>query len=263
MKTRIITGVFVALMLIALVLFANLTLASVIVFIASAIGIFEFYKMTDLTKNDPLVLLGLCGAVLIFFGNIYFSWTFSLFVYVWLVFSFVTFLIFHENFEVTDFTLMIFSVFYIPYLFSFVPLTLGLENGRMIIWFALIGAFVTDTFAYFTGVFLGKHKLCPKISPKKTIEGSIGGTLGSALIFVLFGYLFNTYFKADFSYLHLILCGIISAIVAQTGDLFASILKRKYSVKDYGSLFPGHGGILDRFDSLLFVTPVIYFLFNI
>ena len=137
-----------------------------------------------------------------------------------------------------------------------------LEYGKFLIWFVVVGAFVTDSLAYFTGVFFGKHKLCPEISPKKTIEGAVGGLLGTAVVFVAMGYFYNAFSNADFNLIKLFIAGLITAAISQTGDLAASVIKREYKIKDYGNLLPGHGGILDRCDSLIFVAPVIYFIFN-
>ena len=119
-----------------------------------------------------------------------------------------------------------------------------------------ITAFCTDIFAYFGGFFLGRHKLCPVISPKKTVEGSVCGILGSLIFSMLFGWFFM-----DRSLLWACgVIGILGGITSQFGDLTASIFKRKMGIKDYGNLIPGHGGIMDRFDSVLFTAPVIYFL---
>jgi len=117
-----------------------------------------------------------------------------------------------------------------------------------------IGAWVTDTFAYFTGMLLGKHKLIPDVSPKKTVEGSIGGTLFCAVAFVVFGVITNTWFGTDANFLLLAIGGVFIAVIAQIGDLIMSVIKRHYGIKDYGKIFPGHGGMLDRFDSVLIVS---------
>lgn len=133
------------------------------------------------------------------------------------------------------------------------------------IWLAILAAFATDIFAYFTGVFLGKHKLCPNLSPKKTIEGAIGGTLGSVIVCGLFGRFLFPVFSGMYSIIlpdmtvHCLIIGLIGAIAAQCGDLTASAYKRKMGIKDYGNLIPGHGGIMDRFDSVLFTAPVVYY----
>jgi phosphatidate cytidylyltransferase len=125
--------------------------------------------------------------------------------------------------------------------------------GHML-WLVILTAFGTDIMAYFTGFFLGKHKLCLNISPKKTVEGAIGGIVGSVILCTLFGYLIS-----EGPLIHFILIGLFGSMAAQAGDLTASIFKRKMGIKDYGNLIPGHGGILDRFDSVLFTAPFVYY----
>ncbi|MNI47465.1 Phosphatidate cytidylyltransferase [compost metagenome] len=121
-----------------------------------------------------------------------------------------------------------------------------------------MGAFASDTFAYFIGSKFGKTKLCPDISPKKTVEGAIGGILGVMITYCVITYIANTYFMMDFNIIYILLAGVIAGISGQFGDLSASAIKRYCKVKDFGNLMPGHGGILDRFDSILFVAPIIY-----
>ena len=121
-----------------------------------------------------------------------------------------------------------------------------------------IGAWATDTGAYFVGVLFGKHKLIPAVSPKKTVEGALGGILGCVFGFVVYGLILNFFFDVKVNYLPLVLLAILVAIVSQIGDLIASYLKRESGIKDFGTIFPGHGGIMDRFDSIIAVAPVIY-----
>ena len=132
-----------------------------------------------------------------------------------------------------------------------------LEGGEYIYLLVFMGAWVTDTFAYFSGVLFGKHKLIPKVSPKKTVEGSIGGTLFCIISFLLFGFILNQLFAFRVDYLALAISGLIAAIVSQVGDLCMSVIKRERGIKDYGHLFPGHGGMMDRFDSILAVASVL------
>jgi len=132
-----------------------------------------------------------------------------------------------------------------------------LEGGQYIYLLVFIGAWITDTFAYFSGVLFGKHKLIPHVSPKKTVEGSIGGTLFCILSFVLFGVILNRFFSFHVDYLALCVSGLVVAIVSQIGDLCMSVIKRERGIKDYGNLFPGHGGMMDRFDSILAVAAVL------
>ena len=143
-------------------------------------------------------------------------------------------------------------------LIDFIILTMdNFDMGKIYVWLIFIIAFATDTCAYFVGYAFGKHKLIPKVSPKKTIEGSIGGILGSTLICLAFGYYFNIDLKV------IVILGFLGSIVAQVGDLFASSIKRYVGIKDYGKLIPGHGGILDRFDSVILVAPFVYSIINL
>lgn len=136
-----------------------------------------------------------------------------------------------------------------------------IEVGASYIYILVfIAAWVTDTFAYFTGYFFGRHKLIPKISPKKTVEGSIGGSLFCVIAFVIFGIIVNSVAKAGINLAALAVIGLILSIIAQVGDLIASSVKRTYGIKDYSNIFPGHGGVLDRFDSIMILAPVLLFV---
>ena len=136
-----------------------------------------------------------------------------------------------------------------------------ISGGEHFYLLAFVGAWVTDTFAYFTGMLLGKHKLIPDVSPKKTVEGAVGGIVFCTLAFVGFGLLYNRFWIADggqaVSLVAMAIVGFIVSIVSQIGDLSLSLLKRKYGIKDFGKIFPGHGGVLDRFDSVLAVSIIL------
>ncbi len=137
-------------------------------------------------------------------------------------------------------------------------------GGGYLYLLVFFGAWVTDTFAYFTGRFFGKHKLNPVISPKKTVEGSVGGIVFCILSFAAFG-LVMQFGKWHFTvhYPLLLLTGLLCSVVSQVGDLITSLIKREHGVKDYGKIFPGHGGVLDRFDSVLAISPVLLILSNL
>lgn len=128
-----------------------------------------------------------------------------------------------------------------------------MDYGCALIWIALIGTWSSDTFAYFSGYFLGKHKLCPEVSPKKTVEGFIGGVLGTMVMVTLVGTSFT------FSVGKMALLGLLIALAATVGDLVESAIKRYTGIKDSGNLIPGHGGVLDRFDSVMFTVPFVYY----
>jgi phosphatidate cytidylyltransferase len=128
------------------------------------------------------------------------------------------------------------------------------EGGKYLYLLIFIGAWVTDIFAYFTGFLFGKHKLIEDVSPKKTIEGSIGGIFFCSLFFVVFGLVIKYFFSGDPNLIFLAISGVIISVISQIGDLIMSVIKRHYNIKDYGRIFPGHGGMLDRFDSILAVS---------
>jgi len=140
-------------------------------------------------------------------------------------------------------------------MFKAIPSVRNLEHGFFCLLGAVLSGCITDIFAYITGKTLGKHKLCPVISPKKTVEGSIGGTFGTVAVLLILGLVLENAEVLQVNFIKLTLYAVTSSIVGQFGDLSMSAVKRCLGVKDYGTLFPGHGGILDRFDSLLFIAP--------
>ncbi len=147
---------------------------------------------------------------------------------------------------------------YVPIFFSFIVLVNNKTYGNYLVWLIFISAWLCDTTAYYVGKYLGKNKLCPKVSPKKTIEGSIGGIIGASLACTIFGMVIFR-LGVNIGIIHYILIGLICGIVCQFGDLVASSIKRYAGVKDYSNLIPGHGGILDRFDSILFSSVAVYY----
>ena len=225
-------------------------------------GLWEFYNAVGITDKNALCISGYIGAVFIIIANTFFrEYLLPLFCVIVFILS-LLYLAKHKETKISDISNIILSLIYIPFFLSHITLVFKFENGSFLIWFLLVGAFITDSLAYFTGVFFGKHKLCPEISPKKTIEGFIGGVLGTGIGFLLMAYFNNLYFGGSYNLIAIFVIGIISAVVSALGDLFASQIKREYGVKDYGSLLPGHGGILDRCDSLIIVTPFLYYIFT-
>ena len=149
------------------------------------------------------------------------------------------------------------GIFYVVFFIMFVAFIDGMPNGKILIWYAIFAAWGTDIFAYFIGKHFGKHKFS-KVSPKKSIEGCIGGTIGAVILMLIYTYVANTYWGMNYSYLFITGIGIILSLVGQIGDFAASSIKRYVDVKDYSNLIPGHGGMLDRIDSLMFLAPFAY-----
>lgn len=172
----------------------------------------------------------------------------------------------HDNFDVLSAVISIAGVFYIGLSFTHlvmlrfmggeavIPTCLGdFQQGCAFLWIALIGTWASDTFAYFAGFAFGKHKLCEKISPKKTIEGFLGGLIGTTASVAALG----VFFGLDLTLTAVL--GFFICIVATLGDLVESVIKRYTGIKDSGNIIPGHGGILDRFDSVLYTAPFVYY----
>ncbi len=260
MKTRIISGIAM-LPLLAIIYFGGYPLLAAGLFVG-LVGLREFYKGFENMDVKPSYIIGAISTLSLYAINIvkgsdtmYMCWLF-LSVIASLLYLFDT-----KNRKLEDGMATIVGIVYIVYFSFHIVLIDQLGDARVLIWLALITAFGTDIFAYFTGMAIGKRKLCPTISPKKSVEGSIGGILGSVILSGGFGYflLQSGAINDDKIVLHCMMIGVFASIISQFGDLTASVFKRRMGIKDYGNLIPGHGGILDRFDSVLFTAPIIYY----
>lgn len=154
------------------------------------------------------------------------------------------------------------GIFYVVFFMMFVAIIDGMENGKILIWYAMFAAWGTDIFAFFIGQKFGKHKFS-KVSPKKSIEGCVAGTIGAVLMILIYTYIVNTYLGMNYSYIYVVIMGIILSLIGQIGDFVASSIKRYVDIKDYSNLIPGHGGMLDRIDSLIFLAPFAYIFFTL
>ena len=155
------------------------------------------------------------------------------------------------------------GIFYIG--ITFASIVLLRQTGKYLYLLVFIGPWTSDVFAYLCGRLFGKHKLIPEVSPKKTVEGSIGGIVFAAAAFALYAFIIKRFFDTSLTpnYAVLAISGAIVSVISQIGDLAASVIKRRFGVKDYGWLFPGHGGVMDRFDSVLLTAPVLYIISQI
>lgn len=279
MRTRIISAV-VAIGLLAAIVYLGSTAIGIAVFALSVVGVHEFYKALSKGGFNPLFPIGYIACLPLLFlaftgmmpgsaGNeaagVY-SGRVALIaiascVFVLVVILFCVLIFSDGKYSVSDIAVTLTGIIYVVFLFSFVTLTRNLGNGNLYIWLIFIGAWVTDTFAYFTGVSVGKTKILPKVSPKKSLEGSIGGVIGCVAGMMLFGFLFKGVLNVQIY--HYAILGVICGIVSQIGDWAASAVKRSVNIKDYGNIMPGHGGVLDRLDSILFVAPAVYFYISL
>ena len=163
------------------------------------------------------------------------------------------------KYTVKDIAVTLLGIAYIIVFIVFLPMLKGLENGSLLVWYVLASAWGTDTFAYIIGMKFGKHKIS-KISPNKSLEGCIAGVVGAIAFSLVYTLVVNTYFEMQISYVYISLIALALSVLGQIGDLSASSIKRYTEIKDFGNLIPGHGGMLDRIDSVIFIAPFAYFL---
>ena len=262
LKKRVLTAVICLPLLLGL-LFCPTPVIVLVVMAAALVGMHEYYQAIGLADKKVLCLLGYLAAVVIPLGIYYLTDTALILVYLYVVALFLLMLSGKDQVTFQDLALLAMGLVYIPYFLSHIIYIRDLELGNIYIWLVFVGAFMTDSCAYFAGCAIGGKKLCPTISPKKTVAGAIGGVVGCGLSFIIFGIIVNTLLKdclhgETLNLWRLFLMGLVTSVVSQIGDLVASMLKRQCGIKDFGTLLPGHGGILDRCDSIIMVAPSIF-----
>ena len=262
MKVRVLTGVGIFVVGLPILLLSDYVVFPVALGILCLIACFELLRTFGLHKNPvvsiPSYILACCAPV--FSSNLFKIATERYKLY--LALSLFAYLIYLAGVAVLSSGKISFksasaaftSVCYITVSFTSLSLIKYMEDGAYFIGLVFITAWMCDTFAYFTGRLLGKHKLAPELSPKKTIEGSVGGIVFAVLGCMLYGLTVELAFGMSANYFVLVAIGLFGSVVAQIGDLWASLIKREYGIKDYSKLLPGHGGIMDRFDSILAIS---------
>ena len=254
--TRVSTGIIIAILIIAVLLFSHIpaVMAGVVV-IFNLLAVYEIFQAAHMLSEQKSLWAMLTASVLISllpipeYGKV-------------LTFVFpLSALVFAHIMRrcgrcILDVPLRICGICIpVMLLFKAISSVRILDHGFFCLMFAVLSGCVTDIFAYLTGKSLGRHKLCPVISPNKTVEGSIGGIVGTVAVLLSLGFTLEKAIVVQVNFIALTFYAVLSSIVGQFGDLSMSAVKRCLGVKDYGNLFPGHGGILDRFDSLLFIAP--------
>ena len=256
---RIISAGIGIIILIA-ILTANSIFVNIGVAAISIIALYELLNAAESKRNMSLNMVAYMSALVFAFSNFIDPSFIPFFIYAYVIVMFLFILIFHRTVQFSDIAINSFAIIYICFTFMYVVLVRYLPHGNIYVWMIFLGAFTTDTFAFFAGTLLGKHKLWPEISPKKTVEGAIGGVIGCGLSFLLFGYIMHFFLHYNVNYTNLFIIGVVCSVVSQIGDLSASVIKRQYGIKDFGKIMPGHGGVMDRFDSILFAAPAVYYL---
>ncbi|HKM04702.1 MAG TPA: phosphatidate cytidylyltransferase [Lachnospiraceae bacterium] len=264
--TRILSSFVLVIITLATILKGGLLL-ELILLIISLIAFIELTKATKVHTIgkflNGLEIVG-CLGIVAYYGVIRCSMDWKYIVMVIILTMMMHMLVYVFSFpKYSAYYVMsaLFTFIYAPIMLSYIFFTRNLENGIYLVWMIFISSWGSDTCAYLVGSTMGKHKLAPKLSPKKSIEGSIGGIVGSALLSGIFGlYLVeNAIISMNIIWIFVII-GAVGSLISQLGDLAASAIKRNNDIKDYGKLIPGHGGIMDRFDSVIFTAPIIYYL---
>lgn len=229
--------------------------------VLSLIGMYEYYKAIKATGVKTMNYIGFIFCIVFYVLQLIYPKVeiFSKMMAIMFITLF-TYEIFTRKSGVNGIVHTIFGFVYVAFLLSHLMLINNLENAVILVWLPFLTAWFTDSAAYFTGISIGKHKLSPMISPKKTIEGALGGIIGSSLLTTIFGVFISKY-NSSIGITNFILIGLLCGVFSQLGDLAASYIKRYAKIKDFGNLIPGHGGILDRFDSILFTMPIVYYYF--
>ena len=270
MKQRIITAIVLVIIAIPICIFSGTIIFPIAMAFIGLAGVYEMLGCMGTRKNllisVPLYILALASPFLVWRRYNFFILTFKpdysaiLLPLLFALYLLAVWVFSYQKDQEVDMnkisTSAIVSLYIIGATSSIVMVREAM-GGEYYWYFIFIGAWITDTFAYFTGMLFGKHKLIPAVSPKKTVEGAIGGTVFCIAFFIGYGALLNHLTQYDISLVLLAFAGLLSAFVSMIGDLSMSVIKRTYGIKDYGKIFPGHGGVLDRFDSILAVAVVM------
>lgn len=257
-------------MIIALVtLIAGGNLLFAVLFLISLIGMTELYKVFGIEKKVPGILGYLFAAfyyVILYFEPLLpgekLNWFMLLFM-AYLICQMAALVFAYPKYNTQQITAAFFGLFYVAVMISYIYQIRILPGGMFTVWLVFVCSWGCDTCAYCVGMLIGRHKMAPVLSPKKSVEGGIGGIAGAALIGVLYALAINFWGSAGANVLEYAVIGAAGGAISQVGDLAASAIKRYHNIKDYGKLIPGHGGILDRFDSVIFTAPIIFYLSSI
>ncbi len=267
-KTRLLSGIVLVILALVFIISGGGILFTAMTVI-SLIGMFELYRVFGIEKKLP----GYVGyvACILYYTQILlknlelkepaFATDLVMLFIFFLTVLLAVFVFAYPSYNAKEIMAAFFGFFYVAVMLSYLYQTRLLPNGEVIVWLIFLCSWGCDTCAYCVGVLFGKHKMSPVLSPKKSVEGAVGGVAGSMLLTALYLYLFSG--RMGISAREILLFALFSgvaALISMVGDLAASAIKRNYDIKDYGTLSPGHGGIMDRFDSVIITAPIIYYL---
>lgn len=256
---RLISGIILVIIaLVTIILGKDVLLVTVVAI--SVIGFYELAKVYGLQWKFP----GICGyiATIGYYALIRMDYKEYIIVFfiAYLIVLMGTYVFTFPKFKAEDVMVCFFGMFYVVLMLSYIYQVRMMQDGAYIVWLIFLCSWGCDTCAYLVGVMFGKHKMAPVLSPKKSIEGGIGGVAGAALLGFIYATIFKDKITIDNANIIFPIVCAVGGIISQIGDLTASGIKRNHDIKDYSRLIPGHGGILDRFDSVIITAPIIYYL---
>ena len=258
-KTRLLSGIVLVIAALVLIITGGDVLL-VSTLLISWIGMFELYRIFHIEKSAP----GIVGyaAAAVYYANLRFGFLPDLMMLVLglLIVLMFVYVFTYPKYQTEQLLAAFFGVFYVAVMLSYVYQTRMLSAGTYIVWLIFLCSWGCDTCAYCVGMLIGKHKMSPVLSPKKSVEGAVGGVVGAALLGAIYAAVVGSHLEAENPVITYAIICAVGALISMVGDLAASAIKRNHNIKDYGTLIPGHGGIMDRFDSVIFTAPVIYYL---
>ena len=264
---RVLSAVVILAVMVLVIAFSHVPFVlNVFVALISAAALYEAMVVTKYIESKFLIVISMTFAVCIPFVHmlpelLHSAVTFSIFVYTVVVFA--ALLIFYKVFSFERLAVIFLLSLMIPLFFTTMVYTRSLPYGLYNLILIFIVSWLTDTGGYIFGKLFGRHKMTPRISPKKTVEGAIGGVFASVVICTCFAYIVDLFdASVEVNYILVVVFAAVGAVFAIFGDLSASLIKRNFGVKDFGHLIPGHGGVMDRFDSVMFVAPALYLAFE-
>ena len=265
-KTRLLSGIVLVIIALATIIPGGIVLFATLAAI-SLIGMQELYKAMRVHENQAgsLEIMGYAGAMVYYLTLLLDREEFSLIAILFALVLIMSVYVFtYPKYNADQIMAAMFGVIYVAVMLSYIYKTRNLEGGAWLVGLIFISSWGSDTCAYCVGMLIGKHKMAPVLSPKKSVEGGVGGVVGAALLGALYAVVIAKWNPASghTALMYALICAV-GALISMVGDLAASAIKRNKEIKDYGRLIPGQGGILDRFDSVIFTAPFIYFLANV
>lgn len=257
--TRLLSGIALVIVLLATGILGGNVLWGFCLAI-SLIGLYEFYKVFKIEKT--LGIIGYVFAIVYYLALLFYKGSVNgaLFLAIELMVVAGVYVLQYPKYNTEQVFVSILGLLYLPMMLSYIYQIRIAEDGLFSMWLIFLCSWGCDTCAYCVGVLFGKHKLAPVLSPKKSIEGAVGGVAGAAILGALYAWAVGSHLSIENAPLIFAIICAVGAVISQFGDLIASGIKRQHNIKDYGKLIPGHGGILDRFDSVIFTAPMIYAL---